>query len=339
MTGLGWRVPVSDAEPTRRALADAGALRAGVDWLREGDRVVIPLLRRPELPPSSGELVERDFPVLEHPAPRSYRELLTGLSAEQQAALPRAFDVIGEVVLVRLPAELEAVGGEIGAALLQFVPGARVVGADEGVHGPQRRRSLRRLAGDGGWVTVHRENGLRLDVDLERAYFSPRLAREHELVAAAVQRDEQVLDLCCGIGPFALLIARQARASSVTAVDQNPAAIELLQRNLAHHRTPCPVDARVAEAAAYLAGAPTFDRAILNHPTGGAAFLPALGPRIRPGGSVHYYELMERTRTAEMTARRVAELGPDWALRESREVHPYSALADIRCLTISRSPG
>ncbi|HEV2449183.1 MAG TPA: methyltransferase domain-containing protein [Thermoplasmata archaeon] len=339
MTGLGWSVPASQAEPTRQELEARGAVRPGIAWLREGDRVVIPLRQRPEPPPASGQLVEREFPAPAHDPPRSYRELLRGLSTEQLAALPRAFDVIGDVVLVRLPPELAPVASEVGAALLEFVPAARIVGADEGVRGPERRRSLRRLAGSGSWATVHRENGLRLDVDLERAYFSPRLAREHELVAAAVRPHENVLDLCCGIGPFALLIAHQGRAASVTAVDQNPDAIELLQRNLSHLRPGCPVESRVSEAGAFLLESPSFDRAILNHPTGGAPLLPAVGRCVRPGGSLHYYELMERTNATELMAQRTAELGPGWVLRESREVHPYSAQLEIRCLTISRSPG
>jgi tRNA (guanine37-N1)-methyltransferase len=339
MTGPGWSVPARDAERARRALASRGLLRPGVGWLHEGDRVIIPLRAAPTPPLDLGELVEREFPSPAVEAVHSYRELLADLPEEKRAQLPRSFDVVGDVVLLRLPPELEAESARIGEALLRFVPGARIVGADEGVHGPDRRRSLRRLAGSGDWSTVHRENGLRLDVDLEAAYFSPRLAREHRLVADAVRPGDRVLDLCCGIGPFSLLIAEGGRARSVTAVDRNPAAIELLRRNLARLRSPCPLTPVVSEASEFLDRPGQFDRAVLNHPTGGAPLLPALGARVAPGGILHYYELIERTDT-EARAKAVAvALGDGWSPRELRPVHPYSARLDLVGLTLSRGPG
>jgi tRNA (guanine37-N1)-methyltransferase len=339
MKALGWSVPSGDAERTRLELAARGLLRPGVEWLREGDDVVIPLRGAPAPLLEWGQLVEREFSEPAVEPVHSYRDLLGDLPDSRRALVPRSFDVVGDIVLLRLPPELEADAALIGEALLRFVPGARLVGADEGVHGPERRRSLRKLAGSGGWATVHRENGLTLDVDLQAAYFSPRLAREHQLVADEVRSGEAVLDLCCGIGPFSLLITEGGRARSVTAVDQNPAAIELLRRNAARLRASNPLTPIVAEASEFLREPRKFDRAVLNHPTGGAPLLPALGARVAPGGVLHYYELIDRTELEDRTRAIASALGADWSLGEVRAVHPYSARLDLVGLTLSRAPG
>ncbi|MCI4341159.1 MAG: methyltransferase domain-containing protein [Thermoplasmata archaeon] len=333
----GWAVPVGQAEQVRQELRARDLLAPGVRWLHEGGEVVMPLRLVPTPSPWVGRLVEREFGPAERGNPRSYTEFMTGLSPEIREQLPRAFDVVGDIVLVRIPRELEALSEPIGQALLRFVPGARVVAADLGVHGPERRRSLRRVAGDGGFSTVHRENGIAIEVDLEAAYFSPRLSREHARVAGAVRAGERLLDLCCGVGPFTLLAARQGRAHAIVAVDGNPAAIALLRRNLERLRSTVAVEPILAEASEFLLEPRVFDRAILNLPMDGARFLPALGSHFRPGGAVHYFEVVERADRPGFGERVAAALGEGWRAGEERTVHAYSPRSDLVGLTISRT--
>ncbi len=172
MKGRALLVPRGRGEELRRALLEDGLLRTDLEILREGDRLALPLVDGRPVPDGMGELGEREFERLRSPGPTDYRDLV-GLSPEETERLPRSFDVVGDIVLVRIPDELTALAPKIGRALLTFVPGARLVGADYGVRGPERRRSLEVIAGSGGWRTRHRENGLEVEVDLERAYFSP----------------------------------------------------------------------------------------------------------------------------------------------------------------------
>ncbi|MCI4363429.1 MAG: class I SAM-dependent methyltransferase family protein [Thermoplasmata archaeon] len=333
MTRLGLRVAEGDAESARRELRARGLLELGVPWIREPGFVVIPLTTAPTPAPGVGKLVEREFAPAEKAAAHSYRELLE-LSPELAEKLPRSFDVVGDVVLVRLPPELAEHASAVGRALLAFVPGARVVAADHGVHGVERRRMLEPLAGEGGFRTLHRENGLEFEVDVEAAYFSPRLGREHARVSEQVRPGERVLDLCCGIGPFALTIACRGRAASVAAVDVNPAAIELLRANAARLRPTVPVESVVGDAEQFLRQAGTYDRAILNLPHDGLRFLPSLGPHLSPRGRLHLYAISERSDPEGPGAPLVAALGPGWSVEESHVVHPYSPGADVVGLTI-----
>ncbi|HYK93623.1 MAG TPA: class I SAM-dependent methyltransferase family protein [Thermoplasmata archaeon] len=332
-------VPTAEAETARRRLRDAGWLQVGVGPRREGETIAFALTGDAQPLPGDGRVVELEFPSEERP-PRQYRELLRHLPPASRNRLPRAFDVVGDVVLIRLPEELVPWKLDIGQALLAFVPGARQVGWDRGVHGAERRRTLEPIAGSGGFRTRCRENGLELEVDLDRAYYSPRLASEHARVAAEVNPGERVLDLCCGIGPFSLTIARDGRAREVVSVDINPDAIELLRKNAERLGLSRRIRPIVGDVASFPADPEPAERAILNLPHEGIKYLASVGNRVGPAGTLHYYEIMERTDQPARPAALASFLSPSgaWTVRSLRVVHPYSPSSDLVSVSLTRSP-
>ncbi len=341
MKSRALRVPRSEGERARQRLRDARALRGDLKILEEGEWIFLPLTDEASVAPEEGTLLERDFALAADRGPQDYRDLLTTWSVEDREALPRSYDVIGEIVLLRLPTSLAPRGREVGEALLRFVPGARLVGADFGVHGPERRREVLRLAGSGPWRTRHRENGLEFEVDLERAYFSPRLAREHARVAAEVDVGNRVYDLCCGVGPFALTIAHVAQPARVVAVDSNPWAIELLRLTAARYAFGGRVEPLKVEVERFLDGAERVDRVILNLPHEGIKYLPSVGNAVSTGGRLFFYEVTDRAEEGSRPASLVERLGGSaaWRLRERHVVHPYSPAADLVAYTFERSSG
>ncbi|MCI4348286.1 MAG: hypothetical protein L3J97_06695, partial [Thermoplasmata archaeon] len=114
------------AESVRRTLRTLELLRKDLRATRSGNEVAFPVQAPPRPPVEATRVEEREVAPQSRP-PRSYRELLH-LPPDQQALLPRAFDVLGDLVIVRIPPELGPHSGDIGAALLAFVPGARRVG-------------------------------------------------------------------------------------------------------------------------------------------------------------------------------------------------------------------
>jgi tRNA (guanine37-N1)-methyltransferase len=337
MKSPGVRVPRSQGETARRDLIERRLLRDDLEILNEGEYLVLPIVesRAEGLPP--GELVSREFAVGERSAAGDYRDLIAH-AEDRKTRLPRAFDVVGDIVLVRVPEELDAHKIAIGEALLAFVPSARIVGQDLGVHGSDRRRRVERLAGTGGWRTRHRENGLEFDVDLERAYFSPRLAREHAKVAEEVRPGERVYDLCCGVGPFAVTIARDGRAASITAVDSNPVAIELLRSTLTRYPFRDRVEPIEATLEAFAPRAAPADRVVYNLPLEGIKYASSVGMLVSPRGRLHYYEITPRTEFDLRAESIMRALGPGpWVLRDRHIVHPYSPTADLAAYVFGRS--
>lgn len=326
----------SEAETLRRRLKQSGVLRSDLRAHRSATEVAFPVLRPADHSGGTARYEEREFEPV-GARRREYRDLFRGDPA-LVPRLPRAFDVVGDVVLVRIPEELQSEAVRIGEALLGFVPGCRVVGQDLGVAGIQRRRSLRRIAGTGGWRTVEHENGLAFEVDLENAYFSPRLAREHALVAAEVRPGERVIDLCCGVGPFTLAIARDGRARQITAVDVNPTATALLKRNLARIGSKVPVEVVTGPLETYLPAAGTAERVVLNLPLEGIKYVSKVGKVVTPGGAFTFYSVTPRAAPAAAARELLGALpGPSaWTVTERRVVHPYSPRLDLVAFAFAR---
>ncbi|HKS59966.1 MAG TPA: methyltransferase domain-containing protein [Thermoplasmata archaeon] len=328
---LGVRVPTRRGESARRRLKELGLLRNDLAPKREGGTLVLPLARAPTEPWPDGALVEAEFAPVRSIGPRSYLDLLPDLPEAVRRGLPRSFDVVGDLVLVRFSQGAEPFASQVGAALLAFVPGARRVGWDRGVTGPERRRDLLSIAGSGSWRTEHHENGLVFSVDLATAYFSPRLGGEHRWVADRVLASERVLDLCCGVGPFAVTIAHDGRARSVVAVDMNPAAVELFRQNVKRNRVRIPIEVVESRLEQFLPPARAFDRVVFNLPREGIKYLGLVARAVARGGTLHYYEVTDRSEAPERPAGLMSSMsahGP-WSVAESHIAHPYSPHADL----------
>lgn len=325
MEAPALRVPLKEGERVRRALLDEGVLRLDLQVRREGGELLLPLL---DAAPRLGFPVARaEFEEVED-SPRHYTERLTHLPAAAQALLPSAFDVIGHVLLVKMPEELREHEREIAEALLATTASVRTVAHDEGVAGELRVRSLRVLAGEPTTATEHVEHGVRLRVDPATCYFSPRLATERRRVAGLVQEGERVVDLMAGVAPFPLVIAKHARPARVDAVDLNEAAVAFARENVRLNKAEGRVVVEHADARAWAAAhAGVADRVITNLPHTAHAFLEEALRVLKPEGVWHYHCIQGEDalgRHLAEVASRAADVGRSLEVTATRVVRAYS---------------
>jgi len=293
--------------------------------------------------PLRGEPLDAAYPVEEadfaevEARPCTYRDVCRVPDA-LRGLLPVSFDQVGDIVVLKLPEPLAPFAAEIGRAILETQRTARVVAADAGVKGPFRVRELRVVAGEARTVTEHREHGMRLRVDLAKAYFSPRLATERLRVAGLVRDGEIVVDLFSGVGPLAVLIARRRRPKAVYAVDANPEAFRFLEENVRINRAGSVVPV-LQDALAFLTAAELADRMVMDLPHGGRAFLPAAVRATRMGGVLHYYEILDdaerdpRAAELESDSRAIGREGA--AVTAIHPVHAYSPTQGLYAFELS----
>jgi len=227
------------------------------------------------------------------------------------ASLPRALDIVGDIAIIEVPAELKAHERLIGEAILTVHKNVRTVLTKAGaVSGTYRLRGFEVIAGENKTATIHKEYGCKYHVDMAKAYFSPRLSQEHNRVASLVKKSETVVDLFAGVGPFSVLIAKNNAEAKVHAVDINPEAIKLLERNIRLNRVenrviPIEGDARRTVEERLMGVA---DRVIMNLPEKAFEFVDAACKAIKPaGGTVHYYAFIRLPDSLENAQLRFSE--------------------------------
>lgn len=295
---LSLKVGRKHAEEVRRAMIRNCVYDHSRKILAEGKAVFIPVLRPPKpeelvgLEDISFDMVHIQLKPIES-RPKDLQETMNGkIPQGLSSAIPRSYDLVGDIVALEfLPPELAPYKREIGDALLRLYPAAKTALLKTGkVEGEYRVPKLEVIAGEERFETVHVEYGVRLKVDLSKAYFSPRLSFERYRVSASVSVGETVVDMFAGVGPFSVLIASKTKAR-VFAIDINPDAVRLLQENIRMNRLQgevLPVCEDVRKAAGRMRG--IADHVIMNLPGTSLEFLDAAAEILKKeGGIIHIY--------------------------------------------------
>ncbi|MFX1598180.1 MAG: class I SAM-dependent methyltransferase family protein [Promethearchaeota archaeon] len=274
------------------------------NWKIESDdvRLYIPLIRKPsseedkKISEEIGQygMINRSLETRTEKKPKNLKEFLTNkLTSSQLELLPRAFDIIGDIAVIEIPAELGSIKRKIGEALIAVNKNINSVFAKVGIIGGEyRTRALEHIAGAGKTETTYREHGCVYQLDVSKVYFSPRLSTERGRVAAQIEPKEIVLDMFAGVGPFSVLIAK-TKGADVYAIDINPHAFHYLRQNILMNRvnslvTPVLGEARRIVEENYRG---MVDRVIMNLPEGASRHLDVACLATRPsGGTLHYYE-------------------------------------------------
>lgn len=256
------------------------------------------------------------------------------LTEEELELVPRSFDIIGDICILRLPEELHGKRRIIGEAFLKSMKNIRIVlNKTEPLSGEYRVGEYEVLAGEGSTETLHREHGCMFKLDISKVFFTPRLSAERIRVASSVEPGEVVCDLFAGIGPFSIIIAKKNPSVRVYACDINPDAYNYLIENIRLNKVGDRVKAYLGDAKKLsqkeLKG--IGDRVIMNLPMSSEMFLDAAKNAVKnDGGIVHLHIFLEKGITPEEKYANIEkafqELGCEARLlnsRKIREVAPF----------------
>jgi len=229
------------------------------------------------------------YPVYPRPRKVSYKDRVTKIiPPDFHHLIPSSFDVIGKIAMVKMEPEIIDFKKEIGKSILSVSRIQSVYMKTDEVKGQFRLPELELIAGEPVTETIHKEHGVTVFVDIKKAFFNPRLANEHQRIASIVKEGEVVLDLFTGVGPFAILIAKNNRAT-VHAVDINPSAIACLEESIKLNSLKGDIVPVTGDIRNVYSSLPMGDRIIMNLPGDARSYLDVAFSKTKKGGYIHYY--------------------------------------------------
>lgn len=264
------------------------------------------------------------------------------LSKEEAGAIIKGMDIIGDIAILKIPLSLEDKKTILAEALLKEAPYIKTVFMQTApTKGDYRLKELKWLAGEEKSVTIHKEYGCLFKVDVQKAFFSPRLSFERRRIAEFVKENpvnssETIINLFAGVGCFSILIAKVNPSVKVFSIDLNPDAIQYMVENILINKVRGKVIAVLSEARKIVNEffLDKADRVLMPLPEKAYEFLDVSVAALKPsGGFIHYQDFIQAKKknealkkAEEKISEKLKELKVEFQLYNSRvikDVAPY----------------
>jgi len=144
----------------------------------------------------------------------------------------RAFDIIGDIIVLFLPRELLEQQEVIVQHLFALYPNVKAIYKREGeTEGPFRVQKKTLIAGQGS-ETIHCEYGLKFKLDICGVFFSPRQITQRLALIKNVDPGDKVCVFFSGIGVIPIYLAKYSPAESIVGIEWNEKAHSYAIENL-----------------------------------------------------------------------------------------------------------
>ncbi len=292
---LCLKVKISEIEKKRRELREKGLINRDYAISKDGTYAYIPLIKmikglRSE---KSKNLVEK-FLKKNDPVYDYKKELERILDKREQTFAPHSFDIIGTICILRIDDALARKRKKVAQVFIK-IPGIQSVYVREGEYeGELRTQKLRWLAGRKSKETMHHESGARLKLDVEKTYFSTRLATERLRIAQQIKKKERVLVMFSGCSPYECVIAKNSPAQEIVGVELNKIAHRYACENVVLNKLEkkvtlyCGDVRKLGQQLKRKYG--SFDRIIMPLPHDAIKFLDIAAALSRHGTNIHLYQ-------------------------------------------------
>ncbi|MFQ5941464.1 MAG: class I SAM-dependent methyltransferase family protein [Nitrososphaerales archaeon] len=273
------------------------------------------------------------------------KKALHGVLSEQDVnEIYSSFDIIGDIVVIKIPEKMRNKKQLIADAILANVKPVRsVLMQSSPVRGDFRLRDVEYVAGENKTTTIYKESNCRFKVDLSKVYFSPRLSTERARIADLVIDGEVIVNMFAGICTFSVVIAKKHRCKIYT-VDINPAAYSLCVENVRLNKVDDRVVPMLGDAGEiiekYLKN--KADRVLMPLPEKAKEYLDSAVMAVKNKGIIHYFTHLHADSKKESIRVCAEELAGSMDVKHElltsrvvREVGPrfYQVIADVRVTT------
>ncbi|VVB79829.1 tRNA (guanine(37)-N1)-methyltransferase Trm5b [uncultured archaeon] len=144
------------------------------------------------------------------------------------------FDILGNTAIVKFPEKMKSSEKiKFGKFLMKEQSSIKTVLEKAGkFSGRLRKMRTRFISGENTKEVLYRENGCVFRFNIDTTYFSPRLSNERKDIASLIKKNEEVLVMFAGVGPFSVEIGKNSKAKSVYSNELNREANKYGQLNI-----------------------------------------------------------------------------------------------------------
>ncbi|MEW6069211.1 MAG: class I SAM-dependent methyltransferase family protein [Candidatus Thermoplasmatota archaeon] len=281
------------AEKVRKLLEQKGLIDRARKLIKTNNAVEIPVI----------SVVEEDYKFIERFNPKiiTQKKIIKKISIapleeitrivdipqEFKRYLPNKWEKLGDVLIMKIPKELESYERAIASAYARVL-GAKTVVKDLGIYGKERKPEVEKIFGE-STETTHIENKIKFKLDVAKIMFSSGNLEERKRMANISNSNEVVVDMFAGIGYFSIPLAFYSKPKKLLAYEINPIAYKYLCDNIKLNKVQNIMAPRLEDclnAEEYLA-----DRVIMGYLKNTFLYLPkALRILKSQGGVIHYHE-------------------------------------------------
>ena len=149
--------------------------------------------------------------------------------------ISHSFDVMGNIALIKFPGNKKyslKQKKKIAKELLEKHKAIKTVLEKTGkFKGRLRKQETRWLAGEKNKEVLYKENGCSFRFNIDKTYFSQRLAEERKEIADNINSKDRVLVMCAGIAPYSIVITKNSDPELVVNNEINREANKYARKN------------------------------------------------------------------------------------------------------------
>jgi len=156
------------------------------------------------------------------------------LSLHELELLPRGFQSLGKVIILKLHPDLIKHKVIIAQKSMDLLPSMESAYLNKGIIKGSFRtpENIEYVAGREDPIVIHKEHGVSYKFDFTKIMFSQGNLAERKHLATLVKDGEVIVDMFAGIGYFSLPIAKISNPKQIYSIEINPYSFKFLVENI-----------------------------------------------------------------------------------------------------------
>jgi tRNA (guanine37-N1)-methyltransferase len=226
------KIPLKEAEKIKNILIENNLLDFNrmIDVNKE--YIFFPVLDYKNKLLKKYEIIEHNLKIKEKKQ-NAKQKLFSILNKDEINNLKTAFDIIGDIAIIEIDDNLKNKEKIIAKAILDTHKNIKTIVKKSGIHDGQfRTQKTIHILGEEKKISLYKENNIKLKVDVDNVYFSPRLSTERKRIMQQVKKGENILVMFSGVAPYPIVLSKNTQANSILGIELNPQAHNLGLENL-----------------------------------------------------------------------------------------------------------